>query len=237
MIRLSVVIPAYREAENIEEFVSQFLETLPDAVREALFEVNLVENGGDQPTLDACARLAARYPDLVRVFSNSRASYGEAIKRGMLESRGTHVAILECDFLYADYVAASLAVFQESDCRFTVASKQHPQSVDQRPFKRRMLTLGFNLILNTLMGYPGTDTHGLKCIETELAKKLCSLAQTTDEVFQTEIVLIAWKLGEVIRELPMHISERRPTRVSVTKRLPKVWHIVKELRASLERFA
>ena len=108
----------------------------------------------------------------MRVLSNERGSYGEAIKRGMMESEGTHLSILECDFLDAEFVAASVDLFEKEHARFIVASKRHPDSVDNRPLKRRILTLIFNRILNLFTGYPGTDTHGLKSIETTLAKQL-----------------------------------------------------------------
>jgi len=119
---------------------------------------------------------------------------------------------------------------------FIVASKRHPDSVDRRPLKRRMLTWGINAVLNAVTGYPGSDTHGLKSIEGPLAKRLCELSVTTDEVLQTEIVLLAWRLGTEIHELPIQIEERRATSVSLPKRLPKVIGMVSELRRSLRRF-
>ena len=99
-----------------------------------------------------------------------------------------------------------------------------------------MLTWGFNRILNWVVGYPGTDTHGLKSIETALAKRLCGLAQTTDELLQTEIVIVADRLGYKIGELPISIEERRPTPVAIARRVPKVIKMVSALRKSAHRF-
>ena len=110
----------------------------------------------------------------------------------MLASRGTHLSILECDVLDWDFVSRSVAIFKGEQARFIVGSKRHKDAVDQRPFKRRVLTALYNLaFLRLCFGYPGTDTHGLKSIETTCAKQLCHAAITTDEVFQTEIVLLS----------------------------------------------
>lgn len=230
----SVVIPAHNEAENIGAFVSKFIHDLPSDLREILLEIIIVENGSSDDTWDACLRLQQEFPSIVVPLSNERGSYGEAIKRGMLESRGSHLSILECDFLDVDFVRRSVALFQAEQVRLIVGSKRHPESVDLRPFKRRLLTRVFNLILRVALGYRGTDTHGLKSIETSLAKRLCTLAVTTDEIFQTEIVLMAWRLGVEITELPVHIHELRPAPVTIRKRFPMVLHTIRELRRSLK---
>jgi glycosyltransferase involved in cell wall biosynthesis len=236
-MNLSVVIPAHNEAADLENGVAAFIERLPSDVSEVLSEIIVVENGSTDRTWDACRRLESRFPEMVRAFSIPRGSYGEAIKKGMLESRGTHLSILECDFLYAQFVSASIAVFRAQLAPFVVGSKRHPQSIDRRPLKRRVLTALYNFVfLRLCLGYPGTDTHGLKSIEAPLARKLCEIAVTSDEVFQTEIVLLAWRMGVRIEEVPIQIQEMRCPTVSVLRRIPKVLDTVRALRRSLARF-
>lgn len=236
MMRYSIVIPAHNEVANLGPFVTEFLRDLPRSVAEVLDEIILVENGSLDDTLGACRRLAAEHPGLIRVLSNPRGSYGEAIKRGILESAGSYVSVLECDFLDGAFVAESIALFRRGDANFIVASKRHPASIDRRPLKRKLLTIGFNALLRMYLRYPGTDTHGLKSIEGSLAKELCRISATTDEIFQTEIVLLAWRLGHSIVELPIQIRERRATAVAVVRRLPAVANVLSALRQSLRRF-
>jgi len=229
------VIPAHNEAPNLEHFVTSFIESLPQSI--ALTEILLVENGSTDGTLQACYRLQRRFPGEIRVLSTGRASYGEAIKQGMLQSRGTHLSILECDCLSAEFVSDSIELFKTENARFIVASKRHPESLDRRPLKRRVLTALYNyIILRVLLGYPGSDTHGLKSIETSCARQLCALAITSDEIFQTEIVLLAWRLGIKIHERPIRIRETRRSPVAVLRRAPKVMDTVRQLKRSLGRF-
>ena len=112
-MKYSIVIPAHNEASNIEAFVVDFIERLPESATKVLHEVVIVENGSTDGTLEACNLIRDRFPALVRVLSNERGSYGEAIKRGMMESEGTHLSILECDFLDAEFVAASVDLFEK----------------------------------------------------------------------------------------------------------------------------
>jgi dolichyl-phosphate beta-glucosyltransferase len=236
-VQYSVIIPAHNESANIEAQVAKFIENLPGEISDILVEIIIVENGSTDDTLDACRRLEHSFPNLVRIFTLSRGSYGEAIKLGMLESRGTHLSILESDFLDSRFVAKSMAVFRAELAELIVGSKRHPESVDRRPLKRRALTAIYNIVfLKLCFGYPGTDTHGLKSIEAHCAKTLCQTAFTTDEVFQTELVLLAWRLGVTIKEIPVTICELRSAPVSILRRFPKVLGTVRQLKSSLGRF-
>ncbi len=236
-MQYSVIIPAHNEASNIEAQVIRFIEDLPSEAAAILHEIIIVENGSTDGTLGACRRLEQRFPKLVRICTLSAGSYGEAIKLGMLESTGTHLSILECDFLDCMFVVRSIAMFRAERAELIVASKRHRESIDRRPLKRRALTAIYNLVfLRLFLDYPGTDTHGLKSIETHCAKRLCQTALTTDEVFQTEIVLLAWRLGITIEEIPISICELRSAPISIRRRLPKVLNTVRELKRSLRRF-
>jgi glycosyltransferase involved in cell wall biosynthesis len=237
-VRYSIVIPAHNEAASIDAQVTQFIQNLPSEVAQILSEIIIVENGSTDDTLDVCRRLEQRFPTLVRIVTIARGSYGEAIKLGMLESKGTHLSILECDFLDSTFVVKSIAMFRANEAKVIIGSKRHPRSVDRRPLKRRALTGLYNYIfLRLLIGYPGTDTHGLKSLETTCAKSLCQMALTSDEVFQTEIVLLAWRLGVKIKEIPVNISEVRNAPVTILRRVPKVLNTVWELKRSLSRFS
>jgi glycosyltransferase involved in cell wall biosynthesis len=236
-MQYSIVIPAHNEVAHIEAQVTRFVESLPPEAATLVQEIILVENGSRDGTLDACLRLERKFPNLVRTCTLARGSYGEAIKLGMLESRGTHLSILECDFLDSSFVVKSIAMFRAGLAQLIVGSKRHRESVDRRPLKRRALTALYNVMfLRICLGYPGTDTHGLKSIEANCAKRLCEAALSTDEVFQTEIVLLAWRLGVRIQEIPISIREMRGAPVSIVRRVPKVLGTVRVLRQSLSRF-
>ena len=236
-MQYTIVIPVHNESSNIDALVTKFVESLPIEFAPILKEIIIVENGSTDGTLEICRSLEQRFPNLIRIVSIPRGSYGEAIKLGMLQSRGTHLSILECDVLDSAFVAKSAAMFKTGKAELIVGSKRHPESSDRRPLIRRTVTALYNLIfLRLFIGYPGTDTHGLKSIEAGCARELCRKAISTDEVFQTEIVLLAWRLGVRIDEIPVNISEVRSARVTVLRRVPKVLKTVWELKRSLKRF-
>lgn len=107
-MKYSIVIPAHNEEEKIGPFISRFIDDLTKMITDVEFEFIIIENGSTDHTLEAVRRLEAKYPRWIRAFSNERGSYGAAIKRGMLESNGAYLSILECDLLDAEFVARSV---------------------------------------------------------------------------------------------------------------------------------
>lgn len=231
----SIVIPVHNEAENLQNLLEKFLGSL-EGYRQNIHEILLIENGSVDNTLEVCKRLEEKWPGLIISHGLPSPSYGKAVKNGIMSASGDAVCILECDAMDVSFVLSSMALVEENRADFVVGSKQHPNSQDLRPFKRRMLTYLFNLYLKMFFKFPGSDTHGLKTIRTDIAKKICELTVTGDEVFQTEIVLLAHRMGITVVESPVHIAEVRNTKVSIGRRLPKVMRIVRELKQSLSRF-
>lgn len=235
MIPNSVVIPIYNEGASIEKFFLEFWENLGE-LRTRINEVLLMENGSTDDSFEACKRIEKLFPLVVRVHCISFPSYGEAVKQGIMKARGLAISILEADVLNVDFLASSLERIEDGSADFVLASKRHPESIDRRPLKRRLLTFLFNQYLKMHFHFPGTDTHGLKTIRSDVAKVLCHLSVTGGEVFQTEIVLLAYQQKYKVVELPLNLREKRDMKVSITKRLPKVINIVRDLNRSLNRF-
>lgn len=231
----SVVVPVHNESEKLEEFVMSFWRAL-GSMQAAVTEIHLVENGSTDNTYEVCRRIQMRLPSVIRAHQLDVPSYGAALKHGIQAASGAVISVLECDVMDTQFLIASTEVLGQGQADFVIASKRHPQSIDRRPFLRRTLTYLFNLWLKTYFAFPGTDTHGLKTIRSEVAKALCALSITGGEVFQTEITLLAYRLGYHVVELPVHIEEQRDTKVKVVRRVPKVINMIGQLRKSLSRF-
>jgi len=235
MSTCSIVVPVHNEADHIQGLFMDFWKGV-DAIRGKILEVHLVENGSEDATYRVCKELEAAAAGVVKAHHLGKASYGDAVKRGILNARGDVTVILECDALDVPFMSRSMALIEAGQADFVVGSKRHPESIDQRPLKRRMLTLFFNIALKLFFRFPGTDTHGLKAIRSPVAKELCGKSITGGEVFQTEIILLAHRLGYRVREVPVTIREQRKTKILPMQRLPKIIKIVKEIRLSLRRF-
>jgi Glycosyl transferase family 2 len=224
------VVPVHNEAAHLDRSVECFLEALGRELPDLDSRLLLVENGSTDDTASVCRSLAVRHPGTVRVLTVPRGSYGEAVRTGLLASDGATVLILECDVLSVEFVRQSLASIGAGRADLVIGSKRHPDARDARPWARRFLTAWFNRLLRIATGYPGSDTHGLKTLTAGAARRLAEIARTTDEVFQTELVLNAWLTGLRVLEIPIAVGELRPTPIRPFRRVPKVWRLIAELR-------
>lgn len=179
-MKVSIIIPIYNEQNIIENVLKHFSITMNPEIKNKIHEVLLVENGSMQITFEKTQTLEKLTGFKIKLLSVNEKIYGNAIKLGMLQAQGSHVCILECDFLDNNFLSKSVDYFSNhTNHKFILASKLHKDSIDQRPFSRKIITLLFNSILKIIFNYEGSDTHGLKFIEANYSRKLCALSMTS----------------------------------------------------------
>lgn len=94
--RLSYFFPAHDEAANLEALVDEARTTLP-ALAET-FEILIVDDGSRDDTPRIADRLAASYPDVVRVVHHpANLGYGEALRSGFRAAAHDLVAFTDGD--------------------------------------------------------------------------------------------------------------------------------------------
>ena len=108
---ISVVVPAYNEAALLESTVRSMVDGLR-ALGDG-FEIHVVENGSTDGTPTVAARLAQELPE-VEVHSMRTANYGEALRTGLLESRGDVAVIFDVDFWDLQFMKEALELLDAS---------------------------------------------------------------------------------------------------------------------------
>lgn len=94
-MKLSVVIPAYNEAENIPQTVNSLHETLR---REAIaHEIVVVNDNSKDQTLEVLQSLAVNIPELKPVTNAGPNGFGMAVRYGLENFSGDCVAIFMAD--------------------------------------------------------------------------------------------------------------------------------------------
>ncbi|MCS6913907.1 MAG: glycosyltransferase family 2 protein, partial [Myxococcota bacterium] len=159
---VSIVIPIHNEEGILHASIVDLVDRMGElSAMVPSYEILLSENGSTDATLEVAQELARRYPQ-VRVDSLGHPNYGAALKAGILRARGEFVICDEIDLCDVDFYRRALAILMAGQADMVVGSKAMRGAADRRPLLRRLATRTINGMLRVLVGFRGTDTHGLK---------------------------------------------------------------------------
>jgi len=227
---VDVIIPVHNEAAFMPGALYRLLADIERVAAD--ITVILAENGSPDGTGDLAERLAAGDRRL-RVLRLPDPDYGAAMRAGFAAAGATWVVNFDIDYFSADFLTSALALAGEAD--IVLASKRAPGADDRRALLRRTGTLGFNLIIRLLFRSAVSDTHGMKLIRRELIDQLASQVISTQDLFDTELVIRAERRGARIAEVPATVEELREARSSFLGRVPRtlrgLWKIRRALSA------
>jgi glycosyltransferase involved in cell wall biosynthesis len=215
---VSIVIPVYNEEGILREAITELLAGLPE---DLAFDIVIAENGSSDRTVELAERLAAELPE-IRAFSLGEPNYGKALRRGILEARGTWVICEEIDLCDADFHRRALEVLRHGDADMVVGSKAMKGASDHRPLFRRAATRVLNGMLRVAVDFRGTDTHGLKAFHRETLLPVVEDCVIDRDLFSSELVIRAGRADLHVLEIPIRLSEKRPPAINLVKRVPNV---------------
>jgi len=159
------VIPVYNEEGILHSAVVDLRERL--APLGWAFEIVLAENGSRDRTLAIAAELGRKYPE-VRCISAGEANYGKALRMGILAARGELVLADEIDLCDTDFHRRAIDLLRRQEADLVIGSKLIGGAEDERPLFRHVASLFYTGLLRVLLGFRGTDTHGLKGFRRDL---------------------------------------------------------------------
>jgi len=223
---VSIVIPVYNEEGILREAITELLDGL-DLVRTALhaedltFEVIIAENGSKDRTVELAEHLASERSE-VRMFSLGEPNYGKALRRGILEAKGTWVICEEIDLCDVDFHRRALEHLRHADADMVVGSKAMKGASDHRPLMRRVATRVLNGMLRAALDFRGTDTHGLKAFHRATLLPVVEQCVIDRDLFSSELVIRAGRDGLRVIEIPIRLDEKRPPAINLVKRVPNV---------------
>jgi glycosyltransferase involved in cell wall biosynthesis len=215
---LSVVVPVYNEAGILRGAAEELCRQLE--ARGWDYELILTENGSTDGTKEILTELAARLPRL-RALLGDEPNYGKALCRAILESRNEVVICDEIDLCDLDFYARALPLLEQG-VQLVVGSKSMRGADDKRPLLRRAATRAVNLLLRLATGFRGTDTHGLKAFWREPLLPVVRACVVDRDLFASELVIRAGRMGRRVQEIPITLREKRPPSVKLLRRVPRV---------------
>ena len=230
---ITVVMPAHNEEALLATSVNEVCAGLQ--ARGEPFELLVVENGSTDKTLDIARELEGACA-AVRVLSRPVADYGAALRLGLAEARHDRVVNFDVDYYDLSFLDAAVGTLGPAPApAIVVGSKRAPGAEDRRAWPRRVVTWGFAMLLRALFRVGVSDTHGMKALDRTRVVELARRCRFDADLFDTELVIRAERAGLRVTEIPVTVTERRPSRTPILRRVVRsLWGLVR-LRVVLSR--
>ena len=156
-----------------------------------------------------------------RWLHEEKPNYGRALKIGILEARGDVVICDEIDLCDVEFYQRALPILEQG-ADMVIGSKAMKGANDARPLVRRLATRTITLLLRLATGFRGTDTHGLKAFKRERLVDVARACVVDRDLFASEFVIRAQRMGRDVREIPIALHEKRPPSTHLLRRVPRV---------------
>lgn len=218
---ISIIIPVHNEAAIVEGSARELYARFSKLGRS--FELILAENGSTDDTAAVVSEMIRDF-DNIRLIRLPEPNYGAALRRGIVEARGSFICCDEIDICDVDFHrrALELLVGEDGGHDLVVGSKAMKGSRDQRPLGRRAATRVVNSLLRLTLGFTGTDTHGLKAFRREALLPVVEACVVDRDMFASELVIRADRAQLRVVEIPIHLVEKRTPSIRLVKRVPRV---------------
>jgi len=226
----SVVVPVFNEEDILLQSAAQIYDICKR--KELDFELIFVENGSEDKTLSLLKTFVSR-KDECRLVILDLANYGNALKHGFLSAENQIVISFDIDYFSEDFLEDALEL-DEKYAAIT-ASKRLVKSDDGRRFIRRLATFIFVTLLKLLFKTKLSDTHGMKAVRKASIMDQIKNVVSTQDLFDTELLIRVERSGNKILEVPAVINEIRPSVSVIYKRIPRTISSLIKLRAQLSR--
>jgi glycosyltransferase involved in cell wall biosynthesis len=207
---LSVVVPAWNEAERIGEC----LDRLWACLRSLSAEVVVVDDGSSDGTAEACAAWMRRHPGApVLLLRRPHRGKGAAVYAGARATRGDAIAYLDADLdVPAEEVARLFALRRSEGLDVLVGSKRRLTWRESgRPPLRTALSIAFSWLARSLFRLPIRDTQtGIKLWPGPWLRATAREARVRGFLFDLELLGAAAADGLRLAEVGVEVRMRRP---------------------------
>lgn len=213
-MRLSVIIPAYNEANRLPSTLIEIVRFLSDRPHWTPAEILVVDDGSRDETAAVVNRTpSAEDVTLKCLIHRHNRGKGAAVRTGLGASRGSSILLCDAD------LATPIEELENLEKSFTGGAAIGSRAIDRsrieraQPRYRDLMGRVFNLAVQTL-AVPGIrDTQcGFKLLDGDLGRRIGAVQQIDGFAFDVEILLLVQAWGREVREVPVrwrHIDESR----------------------------
>ncbi len=223
-MKLSVVIPAYNEENNLRKGVLDEVKSFFDK-KKIEYEVLIIDDGSSDLTKEIVRKYLTKSHEF-RLIENSHGGKAIAVMTGMMEAKGEIVLFTDMD--QATPIDQLDKFLPKFDRGFDIVIGKR-LGRKGAPFMRKVAAWGFSILRGIILGLPFEDTQcGFKAFTRPSLEKIIPKIKNEWGVvhfkggavnagFDVEVLYLAKKYGFKISEVPVDWNYVDTERVQVVK--------------------
>ncbi|MGB0757149.1 MAG: glycosyltransferase [Patescibacteria group bacterium] len=212
---VTLVVPAYNEAERIGPMFEDYLTTMADSV---LFHVVL--NGCSDNTESVVKDWQAKYPERI-TYEVHKESYGKgwAVRLGFTSIRNEYVGYVDADgSTPAREFNKLLQALENVDGTIASRYAEGAEIANRVSWFRRIAGYGFRFLVRLIVELPYADTQcGAKVFKQDVIKKILPDLSVNNMAFDIELLLLCKQHNYQITEVPTYWEENKASTFITTK--------------------
>jgi dolichyl-phosphate beta-glucosyltransferase len=212
---LSVVIPAYNEAQRIGPTLDTIRNYL--ASKRFIAEVVVVDDGSTDDTPGLLWAAAAQWPELRTLTNQPNRGKGFSVRRGVLEAKGAFVLFTDADLSApVEETDKLMSALESAGADAAVGSRALDRSLIgvRQPRPREYAGRFFNLLVRLFTGLRIHDTQcGLKLFRRDSTRRAFEALQVRGFGFDPVVLFLIERWGGKVVEVPVHWNDNPATKV------------------------
>jgi glycosyltransferase involved in cell wall biosynthesis len=203
---ISVILPAYNEADRIFEVISEAIKVLEGMAIE--YEVIVVDDGSTDSTSSEVLRASSTFNHVRYVFLPENQGKGNALRHGFQASTYELVCFIDADLdLHPSQVERLVADMEKTGAEIVIGSKRHPESKLDYPWFRKLYSNWYYYLILLLFRLPVRDTQtGIKLFRREVLEKVFPRMVCKQYTLDLELLAVAHRMGFTITESPIDLT-------------------------------
>lgn len=198
MTSITVAMPAYNEAENIEAMIKDVIQVMGPLADD--YEVIVVDDGSRDDTAEVVRSLEQRYSQVRLVQHEVNQGYGAAVFSGLTSASKDLVFFTDSDRQFdLQEIEKLLDLIDKADL---VVGYRTPR---RDPFMRKLNGWGWSLLVTLFFGYTARDIDcAFKLMRRQVIERIKDKVVSRGATFSAEFLVRARRAGFHIREVPIH---------------------------------
>jgi dolichol-phosphate mannosyltransferase len=203
-MKLSIVLPSYKEAENLEILLPLIIQTLQGQVE---FEICVIDT---QFPMDNTKEICEKFERIRYINREGGNYYGDAIRTGFREAAGEYIVVMDSDGSHhPKYILTMLPLLNEG-AAVVIGSRYCKGGDSENNFSLRFLSKIVNLLYSVLFGLKIKDvSNSFRGYQSAIVKSLKLECNNFDIVEEILIKIITSKKDILLQEIPVLFEKRK----------------------------